>query len=153
MNNSSEISPDTVRAICAAHAHRRGPTLEILHALQREFGFVPSSALPVIAEELNVTRAEVHGVFSFYHDLRDQPPPRHTVRVCRAEACQSMGARAVWDAAQRAASTTPSVEVSEVFCLGNCACSPAIQVDERTRGRMDPGRVTGIIEQLDREAS
>lgn len=121
-----------------------GPLLPILHDVQEEFGHVPQAALPVIAEGLNLSRAEVHGVVSFYHDYRDQPAGRHVIKLCRAEACQSMGGD---DIAERLlellgidwheTSSDGAVTVEPVYCLGLCACAPAAMVDGDVIGRFD----------------
>ncbi len=132
-----------VRTICKDHEDRIGALLPILHAVQARYGHISRSAQATIAHALNISRAEVHGVVGFYHDFRDKPGKLHTLKVCRAEACQSVGGRAIWDVA----STTDSdaVEVEAVYCLGNCACAPAVQFDGKTLGRMDPSRVRLLI--------
>lgn len=128
--------------ILARHRDREGPLLPILHDVQAEWGHVPEAVQPLIAEALAMTRAEIHGVVSFYHDFRDRPAGRHVLRLCRAEACQSMGAEAL--AAQvRAAlgldwhETTPDgwLTLEPVFCLGLCACAPSAQMGTRLVGR------------------
>lgn len=149
MSDEIGASTDVVRQICRNHAQSRGPLMPILHELTERFGFVPPNTIPVVAEELNLTRAEVYGVFSFYDDFKSEPPAPHTVKVCRAEACQANGGRAVWDAAEATAAQSSGVEVEDVYCLGNCACSPAVQVDHRTIGRVDSAKVTQIIRDLD----
>ena len=128
--------------ILDAHRGMEGPLLPILHAVQAEWGHVPDAAIPRIAQALNLGRAEVHGVVSFYHDFRKAPAGRHVVRLCAAEACQAQGGRAL--AAEVAArlgaglhETTPDgrVTVEPVYCLGLCACGPAAMVDGRLIGR------------------
>jgi formate dehydrogenase subunit gamma len=133
-----------IAEILEDHAGLEGPLLPILHAVQAEFGHVPQAALPQIAKALNISRAEVHGVMSFYHDFREAPAGRHVVKLCRAEACQSMGADALADHAKAVLGvdwhgTTPdgAVTLEPVFCLGLCACAPAAMVDGRIVGRMD----------------
>lgn len=123
--------------------------------MQAAFGCIPQEALPVVAEALNISRAEVHGVMSFYHDFRTVPAGRHIVRLCRSEACQAVGADAVAEAALNRLGldwhgTTPdgSVTVEPVFCLGLCACGPAAMVDDRLRGRLDEERMREILEGL-----
>ena len=115
---------------------RPGPLLPILHAIQDALGFIPPDAVPTIAYELNRTRAEVHGVISFYHDFRDAPPGRHVVRICRAEACQARGARVLEAHAKKVlgidfGETTAdgAVTLAAVYCLGNCGCGPSVLVD------------------------
>jgi formate dehydrogenase subunit gamma len=121
-----------------------GPLLPILHALQDEFGHVPQSTLPIIAKELNLSRAEVHGVMTFYHDYRAEPAGRHVLKLCRAEACQSMGGEALSDAVRSTLGidwhgTTPdgNVTLEPVYCLGLCSCAPAAMLDDELLGRAD----------------
>jgi formate dehydrogenase subunit gamma len=126
--------------ILAAHSHLEGPLLPILHAVQAAFGHVPQDTLPVIARHLNISRAEVHGVVSFYHDFREAPAARHVVKICRAEACQAMGANRLADQAKAAIGcdfheTTGDVTLEPIFCLGLCACGPAAMVDGQLIGR------------------
>lgn len=134
------------RAI-ATHAAEPGGLLPLLHAIQDALGWLPPEALPRVADAMNLSRAEVHGVVSFYHDFRTTPPGRHVVRICRAEACQAMGAEALVAHACRRlgtgfSTTRPdgAVTVEPVYCLGNCALSPAVLVDGALYGRVDPAR-------------
>ncbi len=147
-------SSEDIATVIEAHRRREGPLLPILHAMQAAFGFVPQSALPLIAAALNISRAEVHGVVSFYHDFREAPAGRHIVRICRAEACQSVGADAVAAAALERLGldwhgTTPNgaVTIEPVFCLGLCACGPAAMIDDRLHGRLDPARMQDLLEE------
>ncbi len=141
-----------VRSIVADHRGERGALMPILHTVQAEFGCVDPAVVPVIADALNLSRAEVHGVISFYRDFRAEPAGRSRVRVCRAEACQSVGAEAL--AAQARArlgvgfsETTPdsAITLDEVFCLGNCALGPSVQVGNRVHGRVSPDRLDALI--------
>ena len=123
-------------AIIADHVALEGATLPILHALQETFGHVPADAVPLIADALNLSRAEIHGCISFYHDFRREPAGRHELKICRAEACQAVGADALYgDVSRRLGiqwhETTPDgrVTLEPVFCLGLCACGPAALVD------------------------
>ncbi len=125
-----------------------GPLLPILHAVNDRFGHVDERALPLIAEVLNLSRAEVHGVVGFYHDFRRQPAGRHRVKVCRAEACQSMGSDAlardlerIFGIAVGETTTDGRVTLDAVYCLGNCALSPAVMVDGELIGRADGAAV------------
>lgn len=136
-------------------ANLEGPLLPILQAVQRAFGHVPQEALPRIAEKLNLSRAEVHGVMSFYHDFREAPAGRHVVKLCRAEACQAQGAGAV--AAQAKArlgvdfhetTANGAVTLEPVFCLGLCACGPAAMVDGEVVGRVDAARLDEILAEM-----
>lgn len=130
-----------------------GALLPILHALQEEFGYIHPDATPLIAEKLNISRAEVHGVISFYHDFRHSPPGRHVLRICRAESCQAMGCDALIDHVEKRAGvklgeTTPdgSLTMEQVFCLGNCALSPAAMLDGEPYGRVSTGVADFLIE-------
>jgi formate dehydrogenase subunit gamma len=153
-------SEDRARAICEAHGNRPDELLEIFHALQGELGFVPEQVLPVIATALNRSRAEVYGVLSFYHDFRRTPPGRHVVKMCRAEACQAMHTDRVCNHAEqrlgtRFGETSPDGEftLEAVYCLGNCALSPAMMIDGDLYGCVDEKRFDAIISDLDKEAA
>lgn len=142
-----------VRDIAASLRAQRGALLPILHAVQGVLGYVPAEAIPVLADELNLSRADVHGVVSFYHDFRSEPAGRATVRVCRAEACQSVGAdrlvahlRDRYGVSLGETSRERSVTAEQVFCLGNCALGPAAQVNGRLHGRLDEARLSLILE-------
>jgi formate dehydrogenase subunit gamma len=151
------LSP-AVRAakeIALRYGNRPDALLEILHDLQHQVGSVPEAALPVLAKQLNLSRAEVHGVVSFYHDFRRTPAGKHKIKVCRAEACQSMGANALVAAIEKSlkiklGQTTAdgAITVEAVYCLGNCALSPAIMVDEKLVGRVDARKFKKIAAEL-----
>ena len=143
--------------IIAAHRHREGPLLPILHDVQAEWGMIPDAAQPVIAAALNISRAELHGVISFYHDFRDHPAGRHVLRLCRAEACQAMGGAALGDAAKASlgvdwhgTTADGAVTLEPVFCLGLCACAPAAQVDGQLVGRLNAARLTALLDGMRR---
>ncbi|EJC81575.1 NADH:ubiquinone oxidoreductase 24 kD subunit [Rhizobium leguminosarum bv. trifolii WSM2297] len=132
------------RAIIADLRFLEGPLLPILHEVQEEFGYLPAEALPVIAEELNLSRAEVHGVVTFYHDYRDHPTGRHVLKLCRAEACQSMGGDALAERIKtllgidfHQTTLDGSVTLEPVYCLGLCACAPSAMLDGEVYGRVD----------------
>jgi formate dehydrogenase subunit gamma len=142
-----------VREIVAAHVHLEGPLLPILQALQAEFGFVPRDAVPLVADALNLTRAEVHGVVSFYHDFREAPPGRRVVKLCRAEACQSMGANAIaahvmkhFGVGWGETSADGKVTLEAVYCLGFCSVAPAALVDGEAHARLDAPRLIAAVE-------
>jgi formate dehydrogenase subunit gamma len=142
------------RDIIATRATERGATLPILHDLQAAFGFIPEAAIPLIAEALNLTRAEVHGVVTFYHDFRRELPGRHILKLCRAEACQSMGGDALGERAKAKlgiewGETTRDgrMTLDEVFCLGLCATAPSAMIDNRLVGRLTESRLDTLIEQ------
>jgi formate dehydrogenase subunit gamma len=162
-NAPIEISAETlerVRAICAERGDRRDELLEIFHAIQGEVGFVPDPALPIIADALNVSRAEVYGVLTFYHDFRRAPGGRHIVKMCQAEACQSMHTEEVCRHAEKRlgvkfgeTSSDGEYTLQAVYCLGNCALSPAMLIDDNLYGRLDKDRFDAIIADLDKEAA
>ncbi|WP_204077069.1 formate dehydrogenase subunit gamma [Planotetraspora phitsanulokensis] len=144
---------DRVRSIVAEHRDDRGALLPILHAVMEDMGHVDPAAIPILADELNLSRADVYGVITFYHDFRQTPPGRKTVRICRAEACQAVGAAQLADNAKERlgvgfGETTPdgSVTLEQVFCLGNCATGPSVQVDGRLYGRVSPAQLDGMLE-------
>ena len=154
MPASKEVTDRTI-AIAAQHLGLEGPLLPILHAVQEEFGHVPEEALPVIADQLNLSRAEVHGVVSFYHDFRREPAGRHVIKICRAEACQAAGGEA---SAEKLLSllglrmgetaSDGSVTVEAVYCLGLCACAPAALADGKPIGRFDEKRAEKLAGQF-----
>jgi formate dehydrogenase subunit gamma len=132
--------------------HLDGPLLPILQALQEEFGYVDEAAEPLVAEALNLTRAEVHGVVTFYHDFRRAPAGRHVVKLCRAEACQAAGSDALAARAEARlgvamGETTPDggVTLEPVYCLGLCATAPSAMVDARVVGRLDEQRLDAVL--------
>lgn len=143
---------DRISAICADHSGSEGPLLPILHDVQREFGHIPDAAVQVIAGALNIGRAEVHGVVSFYHDFRTEPAGRHVLRLCRSEACQAVGGTRVADAARtrlgidwHGTTANGAVTLEPVYCLGLCACGPAAMVDDEVVGRVDDARLETIL--------
>jgi formate dehydrogenase subunit gamma len=143
---------ETIRSIIARHRARRGPLIEILHEVQRALGYVPSGAVSLIAHELNLSRADVHGVLTFYHYFRSSSPGRRFVRVCRAESCQAMGARELEAHARRTlgigfGETTAdgAVTLEPVYCLGLCAMSPAVMVDDEVHGRVSPAKLDDLL--------
>lgn len=144
--------PDRVREIASARRELRGALIPILHAVTDELGYVDTTDIPVIAEVLNLAVAEVHGVVTFYRDFRREPAGRTTVRICQAEACRSVGAEALAEHAKRRTGvgfgeTTYDgrLTVDEVFCLGNCALGPAVQVGDKLHGRVTPARLDAIL--------
>ncbi|UEM19132.1 formate dehydrogenase subunit gamma [Skermanella mucosa] len=151
MNARSPWDAGRAAGIIAAHRHMRGALLPILHALQEEFGCIDEDAIPLLARELNLSRADVHGVVSFYHEFRRTRPGRHTVKVCRAEACQSMDPDGLIDHVRRrlgvalgGTTADDAFTLESVFCLGNCALAPAVMVDEALYGRVDARRFDAI---------
>lgn len=145
---------DLVRAAALALKDLDGPLLPILHALQDRFGFIDSRALPIIAEVLNLSRAELQGVVGFYHDFRAAPAGRHVIKICRAEACQAMGCETLVAALEarfgiKMGETTPDrrVTLETVYCLGNCALSPAALVNGTLRGRLTADRAAALVDE------
>lgn len=129
-----------------------GPLLPILHEIQHSFGHIPAETVALIAQHLNIGRAEVHGVVSFYHDFRDAPAGRHTVKICRSEACQAVGANALAQAARdrlgvawHGTTANGAVTLEPVYCLGLCACGPAALVDGTVVGRLDSAKLDQIL--------
>lgn len=142
---------DGARSIVAGLAHLEGATLPILHALQEEFGYVDPQAVPLIADALNLSRADVHGTISFYHDFHTAPPPARMVKLCRAEACQALGCEALVDELARDYGITVDDDtassgyaVETVYCLGNCALGPSALAGGELIGRIDAARVAEL---------
>lgn len=143
-----------------AHREQRGALMPILHAVQDALGYVPPDSLGVIAHELNLSRAEVHGVVTFYHHFRSTPPGRHVVQICRAEACQALGARALERHAKKIlgidfheTTADGAISLEPVYCLGNCGCGPSVMVDaDDIRGRVTPDVFDGLVDQLTQQA-
>lgn len=137
-----------VRAIAAQHLSDRGALMPVLHDVMAELGHIAREDVEAIADVLNLSVAEVHGVVSFYHDFRTEPPAAHTVALCRGEACQSVGSQALYDATvARAESLGDGVEVAQVFCLGNCALGPSGTVDGRLHGRLSAQRLDSLTKE------
>jgi formate dehydrogenase subunit gamma len=139
--------------IISAEMGREGPLLPILHGLLEAFGYVPEPAVPMVADALNLSRAEVHGVITFYPDFRRTPAGATHVRVCRAEACQAVGAEAVWAHARERTGldeggTSPdgAVSLDRVFCFGNCALGPSVEVNGTLHARVTPQRLDALLE-------
>ena len=143
--------------IIAEHDKTEGPTLVILHALQEAFSYVPEPAVPMIATALNLSRAEVHGVFTFYHDFRHQPAGRHVLKLCRAEACQAAGGDALAARAEAKlgialGNTTADerVTLEPIYCLGLCATAPSAMLDGRVVGRLNEARIDALVAEAQR---
>ncbi len=148
----AEWEENLARDIIWEHAAEQGAMLPILHALQEKFGCVPEAAVPFVADALNLSRAEVYGVVTFYHDFRRAPAGRHVLKLCRAEACQSMGADSLAARAQSRrgigwGETTKDgrLTLDAVFCLGLCATAPSAMLDGKLVGRLDPTRLDSMI--------
>jgi formate dehydrogenase subunit gamma len=155
MSETEEQLRTRLERIVEPLRRKPGPLLEVLHAVQHEFGYVPAGAIAPLAEMLNLSRAEVHGVLSFYHHFRHSPPGNHVLQLCRAEACQSVGARAL--AAHVMESTGLDwhqtsgdglLSLEPVFCLGNCACGPAAMLDGELHGRVSAVSIDALLASL-----
>jgi formate dehydrogenase subunit gamma len=143
--------------IIAERSHLEGATLVILHALQEAFGYVPEPAIPMIAQALNLSRAEVHGVFTFYHDFRHEPAGRRVLKLCRAEACQAAGGDALAARAEARlgialGNTTADhrVTLEPIYCLGLCATAPSAMLDGRVVGRLNEARLDALVAEAQR---
>jgi formate dehydrogenase subunit gamma len=147
---------ETVRAIANAHREVPGGLLPALHAVQEALGHVPDEGVPVLAQALNLSRAEVHGVVTYYHHFRRTPPGRHVVQVCRAEACQACGGEDLLAHAERSlgckahdTSADGLVTLEPVYCLGLCASSPAVQIGEKLHARVTPQKLDRLLAALE----
>ncbi len=156
IDNTDEAA---VRDICARHGDRPDALLEILHSVQGDVGYLPSGVLRIVADALNISRAEIHGVATFYHDFRHDPPADHAIGLCRAEACQAVGSEDLaahaekrLDAKTGARAADGKIDLEAVYCLGNCALGPAAMVDGRLYGRMTPEKFDRLVADLEGEA-
>ncbi len=147
-----DVDEAVIAAAIRAHAHRPGALLPVLHAIQDRLGYVPPAGVAAIARGLGLSRAEIHGVLGFYHDFRSTPPGRRVVRICMAEACLSMGAERLREHARAAlgidfhqTTADGAVTLEPVYCLGNCACSPAVMVGRALHGRVSAARFDAIV--------
>ena len=155
MMKLSNWQNEDVTSIVAALRDKPGALLPILHAVQDKLGYIPPESLPLLAEGLNLSRADVHGVVSFYHYFRSTPAGNHTIQICRAESCQAMGSRALESHAKEVLNidyqqTTldGDITLEPVYCLGNCACSPAIRIDDEVYGQVDSEKFDQLISSL-----
>ena len=157
--NQQVWDKNAVAAVIDDLKEKPGALLPILHGIQDGLGYIPPDSVPMIAAALNLSRAEVHGVISFYHYFRETPPGKHTIHLCRAESCQSMNAAAL----EAHAKTKLGIDFHEttgdgafslepVYCLGNCACSPAMTVDGEVYGRVSPERFDEILNEVRAQA-
>ena len=151
----AELESAAVAVVVDELRDKPGALLSILHAVQQRLGYVPPAAVPGIASALNLSRAEVHGVISFYHQFRSTPPGRHVLQVCRAEACQAMGSRALAAHARERlgvefGQTTAdgAITLQAVYCLGNCACPPSVRIGDAVYARVDAARFDRLVAEL-----
>ena len=157
MRKAEQWSEALAREIIARHAQRDGALLPILHDIQHAFGYVPEPAIPVVADALNLSRAEVHGTFTFYHDFRREPAGRHVLKFCRAEACQAAGGDHLCERAEKKlgvkiGETTADARVTfePVYCLGLCSVAPSAMLDGKIYGRLDEQRVDALVSEAQR---
>jgi formate dehydrogenase subunit gamma len=141
--------------IIARLKHMQGAALPILHALQETFGCVPEAAVPLVAEALNLSRAEVHGTVTFYHDFRKEPPGRRVLKLCRAESCQAAGGDALVARAEQKLGVTMGettldarVTLEPVYCLGLCHSSPAAMLDKHVYGMLDEAKLDALVKEV-----
>lgn len=151
--NEADRMRESVAIALRRYGHEPGPLLEILHSIQGDLGYVPPDAVPLIADALNLSRAEVFGVISFYHHFRERPAGRCVVQVCRAEACQAMNGDAVAEAARRKlgidfgeTSADGRASLEAVYCFGNCACAPTVAVGGTLHGRCAPDDLASLVD-------
>lgn len=152
MTTAAVWNTERARAIIDSHHTLRGALLPMLHALQEEFGYVDSQAVPLLAGALNLSQADVHGVVTFYHEFRQARPGRHVVKVCVAEACQARGAdslvehlRSKLSVEMGQTSADGAFTLEAVYCLGNCALGPSALIDGNLLGRLSPARIDGVL--------
>lgn len=158
MNSSAVSLQEIVESKVEDHRGKIGPLMPVLHSIQEKLGYIPAEAVPMIGRLMNLSRAEIHGVMSFYHDFRSEPAGDHVIHLCRAEACQAMGAAMLEQHARARlgvefGETTPDglFTLEPVYCLGNCACSPSIRIDDDVYARVSAERFDELITQLQGE--
>ena len=154
MSVTIDYDAEVASKIVARYGARPELLIQILHGVVERFGYVPELAVRQLANELNLSRADVHGVVSYYHDFRVEPPGKHIVRICQAEACQAMGSRELTAHAEARLGvalpgTNEDITLEPVYCLGNCACSPAVMIDQRTYGRVTNERFDELVGNLE----
>lgn len=147
------IDKQTTSEIVAKFGGRPEMLVQILQAIVMRFGWIPEETIRQLASELNLSRADVHGVVEYYHDFRTEEPGKHIVKICQAEACQAMGSRALTTHAEKTLAmrlndTANDVTLEPVYCLGNCACSPAVMIDGKTYGRVNSRRFDALLDSM-----
>jgi formate dehydrogenase subunit gamma len=154
MPNHESWNTERAAEIIAAYRSKEGATLPILHAVQETFGYVPEPVIPMIAEALNLSRAEVHGTFSFYHDFRHEPAGKRVLKLCRAEACQSMGGDALAARAEKklgvkigGTTADKKVTLEPIYCLGLCSVAPSAMLDGKIVGHLDEKRIDALVQE------
>ena len=144
------IDKETASEIVQQFGAKAEMLVQILQAIVMRCGWLSEETIRQLADELNLSRADVYGVVNYYHDFRTEPPGKHIVKICQAEACQAMGSRALSDHARRTLrvdmhETCDDITLEPVYCLGNCACAPAVMIDGKTHGRVTPGRLNELV--------
>lgn len=160
MTQDNRWDKEQVTAIIAGLKDQPGALLPVLHGIQDALGYIPEDAVPLIAKEMNMTRADVHGVITFYHHFRQTPPGQHTIHICRAEACQAMHCDATIAHAKdklgvdfHETDATGQYTLEPIYCLGNCSLSPAIMIDEQVHGRVTPEKFDALLKKLEGEVA
>lgn len=155
MMQDYQLQKDVVAKVLAEHEGMPGSLLPVLHGIQDALGYIPQAAVADIADAMNQSIAEIHGVISFYHYFRQTPPGKHTIRVCRAESCQAMNGKALEEYAKKQlaidfhqTSSDGEFSLEPVYCLGNCACSPSLTINDEVYGRVTPERFDELIASL-----
>jgi formate dehydrogenase subunit gamma len=149
----AKIDKTTTSEIVAEFDSKPEMLVQILQTIVGRFGWIPNETIRQLAEELNLSRADVHGVVEYYHDFRTEEPGKHIVKICQAEACQAMGSRELTDYAMKTLAmslhdTENDITLEPVYCLGNCACSPAVMIDGKTYGRVDEARFNTLLDAI-----
>jgi formate dehydrogenase subunit gamma len=149
----ARIDEKTTSEIVADYGAKPELLVQILQTIVMRFGWIPDETIRQLAKELNLSRADVHGVVQYYHDFRTEEPGKHIVKICQAEACQAMGSRELTDHAEKTLAmslhdTENDITLEPVYCLGNCACSPAVMVNGKTYGRVDASRFNTLLDAL-----
>jgi formate dehydrogenase subunit gamma len=149
----AKIDKTTTSEIVAAHNGKPEMLVQILQTIVGRFGWIPEETIRQLAEELNLSRADVHGVVEYYHDFRTSEPGKHIVKICQAEACQAMGSNELTDYAMKTLAmslhdTANDITLEPIYCLGNCACSPAVMINGKTHGRVDEARFNTLIDDM-----
>lgn len=149
----TRIDEETTREIVAQHGGRPEMLVQILQSIVSRFGWVPPETIRQLADELNLSRADVHGVVEYYHDFRTEETGKHIVKICQAEACQAMGSRELTEHAKKTLAmslndTQNDITLEPVYCLGNCACSPAVMINGKTYGRVGESRFNALIDTM-----
>lgn len=149
----ARIDKQTTSDIVAQYGGKPELLVQVLQTIVSRFGWVPKETIRQLAKELNLSRADVHGVVEYYHDFRTEEPGKHIVKICQAEACQAMGSRELTAYAEKTLAmslhdTENDITLEPVYCLGNCACSPAVMIDGKTYGRVDANRFNALLDAM-----